>query len=168
MFDFEHLEHLRKDGNGGIDFDVFFSSYSAWMLIMLLDVFWMFVTMWTFVTRRCDTGEAFGVYAVSDVHTDKRDNMDLLQSWPKRPKDVLLLAGAVEDKQPTRNHPAVQAMFRTTCRSWERPSNCCWSVRGRRTWRTSSFLRLKHVELPKFSSQKWPMTKRWTWWPDIF
>eukprot|EP00913_Durusdinium_trenchii_P000936 g865.t1 len=41
--------------------------------------------------------EGFGIYAVSDVHTDKRENMDLLRTWPARPRDVLLLAGDVSN-----------------------------------------------------------------------
>ncbi|CAE7923306.1 unnamed protein product [Symbiodinium necroappetens] len=35
----------------------------------------------------------FGVYAVSDIHTDKRENMDVIREWPRRPNDILLLAG---------------------------------------------------------------------------
>ncbi|CAE7516267.1 unnamed protein product, partial [Symbiodinium pilosum] len=38
-----------------------------------------------------------GVYAVSDIHTDKRENMDVLRTWPRRPNDVLLLAGDVSN-----------------------------------------------------------------------
>lgn len=47
--------------------------------------------------EQCEGEDVFGVYAVSDVHTDKRENMELLQSWPPRPKDVLLLAGDVSN-----------------------------------------------------------------------
>ncbi|CAE7456263.1 HMA5, partial [Symbiodinium microadriaticum] len=39
----------------------------------------------------------FGVYAVSDIHTDKRENMDVIREWPRRPNDILLLAGDVSN-----------------------------------------------------------------------
>ncbi|CAK9000764.1 Metallophos domain-containing protein [Durusdinium trenchii] len=50
--------------------------------------------------------EGFGIYAVSDVHTDKRENMDLLRTWPARPRDVLLLAGL----RPARDPDLVKAL----------------------------------------------------------
>jgi len=35
------------------------------------------------------------VYAVSDLHTDMRENMDAILGWPQRPNDILLVAGDV-------------------------------------------------------------------------
>lgn len=39
--------------------------------------------------------ESFDVYAISDIHTDKPANMDLILSWPERPNDVLIVAGDI-------------------------------------------------------------------------
>jgi len=37
------------------------------------------------------------VYAVSDIHTDMKGNMEQITSWPPRPDDVLLLAGDISN-----------------------------------------------------------------------
>mmetsp|Transcript_6521 Transcript_6521/g.15027 ORF Transcript_6521/g.15027 Transcript_6521/m.15027 type:complete len:363 (-) Transcript_6521:111-1199(-) len=41
--------------------------------------------------------EPIDIYATSDIHTDKRENMDVVRAWPVRPHGVLLLAGDVSN-----------------------------------------------------------------------
>eukprot|EP00933_Yihiella_yeosuensis_P041188 TRINITY_DN3560_c0_g2_i1.p1 TRINITY_DN3560_c0_g2~~TRINITY_DN3560_c0_g2_i1.p1 ORF type:complete len:393 (-),score=58.22 TRINITY_DN3560_c0_g2_i1:168-1310(-) len=44
-----------------------------------------------------DETEHFSIFAVSDIHTDKKDNMNEILSWPCRPQDVLIVAGDVSN-----------------------------------------------------------------------
>jgi len=59
------------------------------------------------------------VYAVSDVHTDMKDNLDLMEGWLCRPRDVLILAGDVSN-----NLKILRATLEVACARFGRVFFC--------------------------------------------